>query len=233
MIAHKTALITAGGSGMGAGIARRLSAAGYRVSILSSSGKGEELARELNGIGLTGSNQDVDVLGDLVERTMSAFGRIDAVVNSAGHGPKGGILELDDDAWLLGLNTYFLNVVRVARLVTPHMLERGGSIVNISTSSPFEPNPGYPTSAAFRASLAVFTKLYSDEFGPHDIRMNNILPGYIDTFPVAQEAIDRIPLQRAGTVDDVSKLALYLVSEDSSYVTGQNWRIDGGVSRAL
>src|ERR1044071_1789812 len=93
----KVAVITAGGSGMGAAAARRLAADGFEVAILSSSGKGEALAASLGGVGVTGSNQSESDLRRLVDATMERFGRIDALVNSAGHGPRAPILELTDD----------------------------------------------------------------------------------------------------------------------------------------
>ena len=106
---------------MGAAIARHLSSLDYKVAILSSSGRGEELAQELGGIGITGSNQNPDDLQKLVDSAMNSYGRIDAVVNSAGHGPKGKILEITDEAWHSAMDVYFLNVVRIARIVTPIM----------------------------------------------------------------------------------------------------------------
>src|SRR3954453_11170726 len=95
----KVALVTAGGSGMGAAAARRLAADGYRVGILSSSGKGEALARELGGIGVTGSNQSTDDLRRLVDGALEAWGRIDVLVNSAGHGPRAPLLDISDEDW--------------------------------------------------------------------------------------------------------------------------------------
>ena len=89
MSVEKVALITAGGSGMGADAARRLAADGFRVGILSSSGKGEELGKELGGFGVTGSNRSPDDLATLVEGARDRWGRVDVLVNSAGHGPKG------------------------------------------------------------------------------------------------------------------------------------------------
>jgi len=232
-MSRKVAVVTAAGSGMGADIVRRLASEGYAIAALSSSGKGQALAEELGGVGVTGSNRDVADLERLVHLTLERFGRIDAVVNSAGHGPKGDVLGITDDDWVLGLETYFLNVVRICRLVTPALRERGGAIVNISTSSPFEPNPGYPTSTAFRGSLAVFTKLYADEYGPDRIRINNVLPGYIETFPVADGKVAQIPLRRAGTTDDISSMVAFLLSDGAEYVTGQNIRVDGGVTRSI
>jgi NAD(P)-dependent dehydrogenase (short-subunit alcohol dehydrogenase family) len=121
MATGKVAVVTAGGSGMGAGAARKLAADGFNVAILSSSGKGEALATDLGGIGVTGSNQSTDDLTRLVDMTVEKWGRIDVLVNSAGHGPKGPLLEISDEDWFQGMETYFLNVVRPTRLVIPVM----------------------------------------------------------------------------------------------------------------
>src|SRR3954469_18739159 len=114
---EKVAVVTAGGSGMGVGAARRLAQDGYRVAILSSSGKGETLANELGGFGVTGSNQSNDDLQRLVEGALHRWGRVDVLVNSAGHGPRAPILEISDTDWRAGLEIYFLNAVRPTRLV--------------------------------------------------------------------------------------------------------------------
>ncbi|MFK7819040.1 MAG: SDR family oxidoreductase [Planctomycetaceae bacterium] len=230
----KVALLTAAGTGMGAAVARELAGNGYKLAILSSSGRGEELAKELGGIGVTGSNQNVDDLSRLVEMTVSEFGGIDTVVNSAGHGPKGDVLEITDEQWHSGMDVYFLNVVRVARLVTPILAKRGGgAIVNISTFAAFEPDPAFPTSAAMRAALASFTKLFSDEYASQNIRMNNLLPGFIDSLPEKQQFLDRIPMQRYGTTDEIAKTVSFLVSDAAKYMTGQNIRVDGGITRSV
>src|SRR6476661_9560861 len=133
MAAEKVALVTAGGSGMGAGAARRLAADGFRVGILSSSGKGEALAAELGGFGVTGSNKSNDDLKRLVDGALAKWGRVDVLVNSAGHGPRAAILEITDEQWHIGLDVYLMNVVRSTRLVAPIMqTQRGGAIINIS-----------------------------------------------------------------------------------------------------
>ncbi|TGV05363.1 SDR family NAD(P)-dependent oxidoreductase, partial [Alcaligenaceae bacterium 429] len=182
MSVEKVALITAGGSGMGAATARRLASDGYAVAILSSSGKGEALAKELGGIGVTGSNQSQDDLHRLVELAMQRWGRIDALVNSAGHGPRAPILDLSDEDWHKGMDVYFLNAVRATRLVVPIMQKQGkGAIVNISTAWAFEPSDMFPTSAVMRAGLASFTKIFTDTYAAQNIRMNNVLPGWIDS----------------------------------------------------
>ncbi|MFK7769299.1 MAG: SDR family oxidoreductase [Mariniblastus sp.] len=230
----KVAIVTAAGSGMGANIAKHLAASDYKVVILSSSGRGEELAKELGGIGVTGSNRNPDDLQRLVDETMSSFGRIDAVVNSAGHGPKGKVLEISDEDWHLGMEVYLLNVIRIARLVTPiFQKQNDGTIVNISTFATFEPDPTFPTSGTFRASLAAFTKLYSDEYASSNIRMNNVLPGYIDSLPETEERRNQIPMGRYGTTDEISATVAFLISDGAKYITGQNIRVDGGITRSV
>ena len=233
-MSQKVAIITAAGSGMGAAIARELAAQEYKVAILSSSGKGEALAQELGGLGITGSNRETADLARLVDATMAEYGRIDAVVNSAGHGPKGDLLGLSDEEWVLGMEVYFLNVVRISRLVTPHLIAGGGgAIVNISTYATFEPEASFPTSGAFRSSLAAFTKLYADKYAADNIRMNNILPGFINSLPEKEQFKVRIPLGRYGTVAEVAQTAAFLVSSGAAYITGQNIRVDGGITRSV
>ncbi|WP_282605360.1 SDR family oxidoreductase [Pelagibius sp. Alg239-R121] len=230
----KVAIVTAGGSGMGAAAARKLAEEGFALAILSSSGKGEALAEELGGLGVTGSNQSVEDLQRLVDATMARWGRIDTVVNSAGHGPKGAVLELTDEDWHLGMDFYLLNVVRMTRLVTPIMQKQGGgSIVNISTYATFEPEAMFPTSGVFRAGLAAFTKLFADKYAPEAIRMNNVLPGFIDSLPEKEDRRVRIPMGRYGSADEVAETIAFLASGKSSYITGQNLRVDGGITRSV
>lgn len=234
MAIEKVALITAGGSGMGAGAARRLAADGFRVGVLSSSGKGEALGQELGGFGVTGSNRSIEDLTRLVEGAMDRWGRVDVLVNSAGHGPKGDILEITDEDWHEGLDVYLMNVIRPTRLVTPIMAAQGGgAIINISTFAVFEPDPLFPTSGVFRAGLAGFAKLYADRYAAQNIRMNNVLPGFIDSLPETEDRRARIPMGRYGREEEVSSLISWLASEGGGYVTGQNWRIDGGLTRGV
>jgi NAD(P)-dependent dehydrogenase (short-subunit alcohol dehydrogenase family) len=231
---ERVAVITAGGSGMGAAAARRLARDGFEVAILSSSGKGEALAGELGGVGVTGSNASEADLRRLVDATMGRYGRIDALVNSAGHGPRAPVLELTDEQWRTGMEVYFMNVVRPTRLVAPIMVAQGGgAIVNISTFAAFEPDPVFPTSGVFRAGLAAFTKLFADRYAADNVRMNNVLPGFIDSLPEQEEYRARIPMGRYGKVEEVAELIALLASGRVPYVTGQNIRIDGGITRSV
>ena len=229
---EKVALVTAGGSGMGADAARRLAADGYRVGILSSSGKGEALAKELGGFGVTGSNREPKDLEALVNEAKARWGRVDVLVNSAGHGPKGPVLDLSDDDLHLGMEIYLLNVIRPTRLVAPLMVAQGGgTIINISTFAAVEPAPDFPTSAIFRAALASFTKLFTDRYAADNVRMNNILPGFIDSLPETEARRSAIPMGRYGKAAEISSLIAYLASDDAGYITGQNIRVDGGLTR--
>jgi NAD(P)-dependent dehydrogenase (short-subunit alcohol dehydrogenase family) len=234
MATQKVAIVTAGGSGMGAATARKLAKDGYRVAVLSSSGKGEALAKELGGIGVTGSNQSNDDLKKLVDLTMDKWGRVDALVNSAGHGPRKPILELTDEDWHKGFDVYFLSAVRPIRLVTPIMQkQKAGAIVNISTAWVFEPSAMFPTSAAARAALATFTKVFVDAYAKDNIRLNNVLPGWIDSLPATEERAKSVPLQRYGKSEEIADTIAFLLSDGAGYITGQSLRVDGGVTKAV
>jgi NAD(P)-dependent dehydrogenase (short-subunit alcohol dehydrogenase family) len=234
MTPKKVALITAGGSGMGAEAARKLAADGFDIGVLSSSGKGEALAKELGGIGVTGSNQSTEDMKTLVDLAVARWGRIDVLVNSAGHGPRAALLDITDEQWHTGMDVYLMNVIRATRLVTPIMqAQKSGAIVNISTAWVGEPSAMFPTSAVFRAGLAVFTKLFADQYAADHIRMNNVLPGWIDSLPQVDERRQGVPMQRYGTSAEIAATVAFLASDGAGYITGQSLRVDGGLMRSV
>jgi NAD(P)-dependent dehydrogenase (short-subunit alcohol dehydrogenase family) len=229
---RRVALITAAGSGMGAACAREFAAQGWQVAVMSSSGRGEALGRELGGVGITGSVLQAYDLQRAVQTTLDTFGRIDAAVCSSPHPPKGKLLEIADADWHKGLDVILMPVIRLARLLVPVMTAQGGgSILNISTYAALEPDPLFPVSGTLRAALAHFAKLFADQQATAGIRMNNLLPGFIDSLPETADRRARIPMGRYGRVDEIARTAVFLSGEGGGYITGQNLRVDGGLTR--
>jgi NAD(P)-dependent dehydrogenase (short-subunit alcohol dehydrogenase family) len=114
------------------------------------------------------------------------------------------------------------------------MLEQGGgAFVNISTFAAFEPSLIFPVSSSLRAALGSFAKMYADQYAPQGIRMNNVLPGYIDSYPESEENLREIPMGRYGKVEEIASTVRFLLSEEAGYITGQNIRVDGGITRSV
>jgi NAD(P)-dependent dehydrogenase (short-subunit alcohol dehydrogenase family) len=165
---------------------------------------------------------------------MANWGRIDALVNSAGHGPRAPLLEITDEQWRTGMDVYLMNVIRPTRLVAPIMkAQKSGAIVNISTAWVFKPSPLFPTSAVFRAGLSVFTKLFADQYAKDNVRVNNVLPGWIDSLPETAERRQGVPMGRYGTAQEIAATISFLVSAGAGYITGQNLKVDGGLMRSV
>jgi NAD(P)-dependent dehydrogenase (short-subunit alcohol dehydrogenase family) len=226
------AIVTGGGRGMGAAIACELAGQGYALALTSPSDSCETLAKELGAVARRGRTEvEADIEG-IVDLALESWGRIDAVVNFAGHPPKGDLLDITDENWTLGNDMMVLSVVRMARLVTPVMLKQGkGAFVNISTFAAFEPSLAFPVSCAYRAALGAFTKLYADRYGENNIRMNSVLPGFIDSLEAKPGTAEKVPLKRIGKVSEIAKTVAFLLSDGAGYITGQNLRVDGGITR--
>ena len=233
-MAEKTCLVIGGGRGMGAATAKEMQKRGYKLSLMSPSDSCEQLAEELNGIALRGKAEVPENLKSIIDFTMEKYGRIDSVLVHVGGPPKGDLLEIEDEDWDKANQMIIKPVVWIAKLVTPIMLELGGgSIVNITTFSAFEPSLTFPTSSVYRAGVSSFTKLFSDRYGADNIRMNCLLPGFTDSLNLPDEFAKLSSLNRLARAEEQAKVAAFLLSDDSSYITGQSIRSDGGVTRHM
>ncbi len=230
----KTCLIIGGGRGMGAAIAREMHARGYKLALMSPSESCDVLAAELGGVAHRGKAENAKDTKAVFDLAMEHYGRIDAVLIHVGGPPKGDLLEISEEDWDRANEMVLKPVIRMAKLVTPVMEKQGGgSIVNITTFSAFEPSLTFPTSSVYRVGVSSFTKLYSDRYGPANIRMNCLLPGFTDSLDLPQKFADMSALGRLARVEEQAKAAAFLLSDDSSYITGQSLRVDGGVTRHM
>ena len=231
---EKTCLVIGGGRGMGAATAREMHKRGYRLSLMSPSESCEQLAEDLKAVALRGKAENKENLKSIVSFTMEKYGRIDSVLVHVGGPPKGDLLEIDDGDWDKANQMIIKPVISIAKLVTPIMLEQGGgSIVNITTFSAFEPSLTFPTSSVYRAGVSSFTKLFSERYGAKNIRMNCLLPGFTDSLNLPDEFAQLSSLKRLARAEEQAKVAAFLLSDDSSYITGQSIRSDGGVTRHM
>ena len=231
---EKTCLVIGGGRGMGAATAREMHKRGYKLSLMSPSESCEQLAKDLKAVALRGKAENKENLKSIVSFTMEKYGRIDSVLVHVGGQPKGDLLEIDDEDWDKANQMIIKPVISIAKLVTPIMLEQGGgSIVNITTFSAFEPSLTFPTSSVYRAGVSSFTKLFSERYGAKNIRMNCLLPGFTDSLNLPDEFAQLSSLKRLARAEEQAKVAAFLLSDDSSYITGQSIRSDGGVTRHM
>ena len=207
---------------------------GYRLSLMSPSESCEQLAKDLKAVALRGKAENKENLKSIVSFTMEKYGRIDSVLVHVGGPPKGDLLEIDDGDWDKANQMIIKPVISISKLVTPIMLEQGGgSIVNITTFSAFEPSLTFPTSSVYRAGVSSFTKLFSERYGAKNIRMNCLLPGFTDSLNLPDEFAQLSSLKRLARAEEQAKVAAFLLSDDSSYITGQSIRSDGGVTRHM
>ena len=231
---EKVCLIIGGGRGMGAATARQMHSRDYKLALMSPSESCETLASELGGIAHRGRAENATDLNALFDLTMKKYGRIDSVLIHVGGPPKGDLLDIPEEDWDKANDMVLKPVIRMAKLVTPIMEKQGGgSIVNITTFSAFEPSLTFPTSSVYRVGVSSFTKLYSDRYGPGNIRMNCLLPGFTDSLDLPQKFADMSSLKRLARAEEQAKVAAFLLSGDSSYMTGQSLRVDGGVTRHM
>ena len=231
---EKVCVIVGGGKGMGAAVAREMNKRHYRLALMSPSENCEKLANELDGIAVRGKAENSADTQALFDATMEKYGRIDSLLIHVGGPPKGDLLDIADEDWIKANEMVLLPVIRMSKLVTPIMKDQGGgSIVNITTFSAFEPSLTFPTSSVYRVGVSSFTKLYSDRYGSNNIRMNCLLPGFTDSLDLPQKFADMSTFKRLASAEEQARAAAFLLSDDSTYITGQSIRSDGGVTRHM
>ncbi|MDB3922387.1 SDR family oxidoreductase [Paracoccaceae bacterium] len=231
---EKVCVIVGGGKGMGAAVAREMNKRHYRLALMSPSENCEKLANELDSIAVRGKAENAADTQALFDATMEKYGRIDSLLIHVGGPPKGDLLDIADEDWIKANEMVLLPVIRMSKLVTPIMKDQGGgSIVNITTFSAFEPSLTFPTSSVYRVGVSSFTKLYSDRYGSNNIRMNCLLPGFTDSLDLPQKFADMSTFKRLASAEEQARAAAFLLSDDSTYITGQSIRSDGGVTRHM
>jgi NAD(P)-dependent dehydrogenase (short-subunit alcohol dehydrogenase family) len=245
-LAGKVALVTGGGRGIGKAIARRFAEAGARVVIASRKLEVlEATAREFSN--LPGQVLPIachvgrqDQLENVVRETEERFGPIGILVNnSATNVGQGPALQVTSEMLDKIVEVNIKSCLRLVNLIVPKMIEckTGGSIINIASIAGLEPQPGGLLYSFTKAGLLMMTRSWAREFGPHNVRVNAIAPGLIQTdlsrfFWEDERFMQQLrktqPIGRAGLPEEISFAALYLASDEASYVTGQTFVIDGG-----
>jgi 3-oxoacyl-[acyl-carrier protein] reductase len=251
----KVAIVGGASMGIGYGIARTLAAEGARVAVTAR--REPALARAAAAIARETGAEVLPVQADcrraedcarVIDTVSERLGGIDILVNNDGAPPLGELQSFDDAAWSRAIEQNLMYVVRMARGALPHMIRKGGgSILNITAISAIQPIPGFGLSVATWSGVIGFAKTLSLEAARHNINVNTICPGYIETQrlekvfasgaedpqAVRAKLVGEIPMGRIGTVDDVASLVALLVSPRGRYTTGTAIAVDGGLLRAV
>ena len=231
---NKVAIITAASQGLGLAGARALAADGWSLVMMSRSEKIAEVADELGATAIRGDITDPAALAQLVQTAMDLHGRIDGALINTGHAAKGELLEISDEDWHGALDIVLLPTVRLARMLTPvFRTQGGGAIVSMSSFAAQQPDLTYPLSSAFRAALSSFMKMCVDRHGTEGFRINAVLPGFMDNYPVQEANARKVPTGRYGKVQELGETIAFLLSDSAGYINGQSILVDGGLVRTI
>ena len=235
----KVAIVTGGARGIGKAISLELGAAGAKVVVNfnRSAEAAEAVAAEIGGIAVQ-SDVSTDAGCDRLLEAAEALGGVDILVNNAGITRDGLMVRMSDEDWTTVLQTNLSGPFRLTRAASEHMMrQRSGSIVNITSVSGIRGNAGQANYAASKAAMAAMSGSLAKELGRRGVRVNCVAPGFIDTDMVEAmnpKVVDGvkalIPMRRLGDPTEVAKVVRFLASDDASYVTGQQWVVDGGLT---
>jgi len=255
----KIAMVSGASKGIGRAIAEKLAAEGASLSLCSRSVEPlRAAARQIEDkhgascLVFPGDLNTEDAIRGWVAATIAHFGGVDILINNAGAAQGGAFLDLPDQVWRDSLNLKLFGYIRVAREVFPHLVRRGGGrVVNVIGVGGVQPMDNYMVGGAANAALLNFTKALGNEGAPHGILVTGVNPGATKTerwdtmltkwgaaksvtpAQAEREILHGVPLKRAGTVDEVANLVVFLASELSSYITGTTINIDGGMTRTI
>jgi 3-oxoacyl-[acyl-carrier protein] reductase len=239
----RTAIVCGASAGMGLAIARALAAEGVNVAMFAR--RREMLEREaeqLGALAVRGDVRDPADLEGLVERTVQAYGGIDILVNNGGGPPRTSALEIIDELLQDAVDLLLHSAVRLTGLSLPYLARSGhGRVINITSSTVREPADNLALSNAVRPAVIGWAKTLSREIGPDGVTVNSIAPGRIETERLAEvypegptEAdLQKIPLRRFGSTEEVADVVCFLASDRASYVTGTTIQVDGGLVRSI